>query len=349
MEGEPGVRAEGWLEKLSPHFVWQKRWFSVDVKAGECRYYKFAGSGGERGRFKLEALRMHDDELDAIISFEAWQPGKTRMKHFKLRAQTPRDALAWRALLEQAVQSRERAVSAGESRGESLYASPEAVRHLPAKVIAARMLSDNPSCSKGARAGNVVTLEIETSKPVFVAEAHIANRWCRDVSGEDCSWRIAQMLHEGEMEGPVGFCVRFADEAGGAPGAETCSDLMGEDEEPVRFFATPPRLLACRLFSSNANQTKVCTSGDTMHLSLVASQHLARVWVTLCGRPATVSGADDCWEAKLSVNEVGGGATTGPVPFSVEVENAAGLRAPAITQPIGQDLEPLCLQLDWQL
>ena len=125
--------------------------------------------------------------------------------------------------------------------------------------------------------------------------------------GSSNAWTCVVDTHDNDADGAVTFSIAFSDDANNAGTADTSVD----DSSSVTIDNTHPTLTNIAMTTSG--NSGFAKSGDTITLTITASETVTALACTIDGEAATMGGSGTSWTAALTMS---GDETAGAATFS---------------------------------
>jgi len=184
----------------------------------------------------------------------------------------------------------------------------------PPTLTSVTMASNNANTAY-AKTGNIVTLTIVSSESLSSVSGTIGTKAAVG-SGSGTNWTLSRTTDGTEPEGALNFTINYSDLAGNA-GTQVITLTSGSK---VIFDKTNPSLSTVTMASDNAN-TAYAKTGNTVTLTIIASESLSTLSGTIDGKVATASGSGTNWTLSRVTD---GTETEGLLNFSINYSDLAG-------------------------
>jgi len=184
----------------------------------------------------------------------------------------------------------------------------------PPTLTSVTMASNNANTAY-AKTGNIVTLTIVSNESLSSVSGTIGTK-AAIASGSGTNWTLSRTTDGTEPEGALNFTINYSDLAGNA-GTQVVTLTSGSK---VIFDKTNPTLSTVTMASNNAN-TAYAKTGNTVTLTITASESLSALSGTIDGKTATASGSGTNWTLSRVTD---GTETEGLLNFSINYSDLAG-------------------------
>ncbi|MEM7081642.1 MAG: Ig-like domain-containing protein [Pseudomonadota bacterium] len=186
-----------------------------------------------------------------------------------------------------------------------------------APLLTAISIASNNADTALATVGDVVSITMTANENITAPTVTINGVAADSVTGADDTWSATRVMTGGDAEGVVAFTIDFAD----IDGNDGPQSTVTTDGSSVTFDLAPPTLTTVSMVSDNADTT-LAKAGDTVTISITASEDIAEPTVTIAGSAASVTGSGDTWSASraLLVTDV-----EGAVAFTIDFVDANGV------------------------
>ncbi|MCC5876725.1 MAG: SUMF1/EgtB/PvdO family nonheme iron enzyme [Candidatus Sumerlaeia bacterium] len=157
-------------------------------------------------------------------------------------------------------------------------------------------ISSSNANSSMAKEGDTITVSITASETITEPTVTIAGNTA-SVSGSGASYTATHVVEESDDEGNVSFSIDgFADAAGNAGIAVSATT----DSSSVTIDTTAPTFTTVTIASDNDDPT-LAREGDTITISMTASENITHPTVTVRSKVAMVSGSGASYTATYVV------------------------------------------------
>ncbi|WP_102348305.1 DUF4347 domain-containing protein [Bacillus sp. Marseille-P3661] len=170
-----------------------------------------------------------------------------------------------------------------------------------------------------AKVGDTITLQVVASEAVQTPNITIAGKGATVTNGGDAkTWQATYTLQSGDPEGPIPFTMDLIDLVGNV-GTQVTTVTSGSS---VIFDKTIPTIQSVTMTSNNAHDPTIAKVGDTINLTIVASEDIQSPTVTIAGKNATISDNGDSdaktWTASYMME---GDDVEGAIEFTLDFQD----------------------------
>ncbi len=163
-------------------------------------------------------------------------------------------------------------------------------------LLTTTITSDNANNTEFAKIGDTITLSFTVSENIRTIPTVTIAGQTATVTGSEDTYVATYTVVEDTPEGVVAINITYVDDAEniGTPGTTTTNSST------VTIDTAVPILEAVTIKSDNDN-AGFAKEGDTITLSITASEDIQTPIVTIAGQPATVTGSGDTYTATYIV------------------------------------------------
>ena len=163
---------------------------------------------------------------------------------------------------------------------------------LTAPTLSSVSIASNSSVlSSLAKAGDVITVSIQATQEDIRAVVVLIGGHAADVTqvtvGDLRSYTARYTVVSTTADGEAAVVIDFEDMAGNAGAKQTSTT----DASKVIVDTTAPTLAALTMVSSNAANSSLAIVGDTITVTITASEAIGTPSVTIAGQAASVQGS----------------------------------------------------------
>ena len=219
----------------------------------------------------------------------------------------------------------------GEEAGEAGVGNMVTIDLTPPTLLNVSLVSSNEASAEHANVGDILQLSIVASEAILPPTVTLAGQPASVVSsahGGNRSWAatytiVAHDIHEDPMA--VGVHIVFEDLAGNRG-----VDVTGvTDGSAVTVDLTAPALTIVTLASDNSADSTRANAGDTVVVTMAASEAITAPTVTIAGGAAIVTGSGSSWSARATLSAPL--EAEGSCSLSVEFADIASNRGATVT------------------
>ena len=184
---------------------------------------------------------------------------------------------------------------------------------IPTMTITA---ASNNANTAYAMVGDIVTVTMVASE-ITQAPAVTIGGSLGTITGSGTTWTAVRTLTADDTEGAVTLSIDYLDLAGNAGVQATAAT----DGSVITFDKTAPVFTAVTSVSNNTYDPSLSMVGDTVTVTMVASESTQSPDVTIGGTLETVTGSGTTWTA---VRTLTADDTEGSITFSIDYLDLAG-------------------------
>ena len=176
-------------------------------------------------------------------------------------------------------------------------------------------LYSNNSNSSLARAGDLINISLEVSEQIYNATLKILGTEIDMVESNNTAYANISVL-QNFPNGLVAFNITAYDGAG-----NEFNITQNDASANVMIDTANPTLSNLTIYSNNSHNTSLATLGDTLNITITASENLSSANITLLGATYTMSTSGMVANASVTVNA---SHADGQVAFSITALDLAG-------------------------